>query len=488
MMMKTNKLMAIIIMVTMMSAAMAQNRAEQKKPDKQAAALSDVSGSGVSGQIPKWTGTLGTSSFVLGNSIITEDKFGNIGVGTTAPTSKFTVKGMIEITLGGLRFPDGTVQTTSATGNNFALVHDATLTGNGTVISPLGIKLPLNLTATGNGIGVNVTGGSGCIPNPFGGCDAIVAQGGSFGNGVTATGGPNGGAGVSAKGLQGPGIISQGANIAGGFLAGTGVVSRGGNSDSGTGGPGVDGDGGDALDAGGTGGAGGGFTGGKGGATGGIGVVAVGGIGVSGTGGNGLVVTAGSGNPLVMPKALAGHFLGGDVNIDGGVVRALQKLFHIDHPLDPENKYLNHVSVESSEILNVYSGNITTDASGDAIVILPDWFEALNKDCRYQLTVIGAFAQAIVSEKVKGNRFAIKTNAPNVEVSWQVTGVRSDPTTLKRPLVVEEDKPESERGYYLSPDAYDQPEERNVNWARYPLLMRQIKESREQVKQKPQQR
>lgn len=485
MMRKINKLLAIAMMICVTSAAMAQNQSE-KKSDKQqtAAATSDVSGSGTSGQIPKWTGTIGTGTFVLGNSIISEDKFGNVGVGTTTPTSKFTVRGMIETTLGGLRFPDGTVQTTSATGALFSIVHDATLTGNGTSVSPLGVTLPLNLTAPAGGVGVNVTGGTGCIPNPFGGCDAIVAQGGSFGHGVNATGGPNGGAGVSATGLSGPGIISQGADVAGGFGASEGVIGRGGMSGSGTGGAGIRGEGGNSPGAGGVGGAGGGFIGGSGGTTGGIGVSTTGGTGIGGTGGVGLIATSGSG----LSRGLAARFQDGDVLVTGGSLTVNgAKMFHIDHPLDPENKYLNHAAIESSEVLNVYSGNITTDAEGNATINLPEWFEALNKDFRYQLTVVGTFAQAIVSEKIKGNSFRIKTNAPEVEVSWQVTGVRSDPAIRRMPLVVEVEKNETERGHYLNPEAYGQPEEKSVNWAQNPELMRQIKEAREQMKRKPQQ-
>ena len=115
---------------------------------------------------------------------------------------------------------------------------------------------------------------------------------------------------------------------------------------------------------------------------------------------------------------------------------------------------------------------------------LPDWFEALNKDFRYQLTVVGTFAQAIVAQKIKGNRFVIATNAANTEVSWQVTGVRSDPAVRKHPLVVEEDKPEIERGSYLNPEVYGQPEEKGVHWARYPQLMQQQKAARERAMQK----
>src|SRR6185295_4181167 len=127
-----------------------------------------------------------------------------------------------------------------------------------------------------------------------------------------------------------------------------------------------------------------------------------------------------------------------------------------------------HAAIESSEVLNVYSGNITTNQNGDAIIGLPEWFEALNRDFRYQLTVVGQFAQAIVASKVQDNRFTIKTNAPNVEVSWQVTGVRSDAVMKKYPFKAEEEKADRERGYYLTPEVFNQPAERSIEWARHP--------------------
>ena len=40
-------------------------------------------------------------------------------------------------------------------------------------------------------------------------------------------------------------------------------------------------------------------------------------------------------------------------------------------------------------------------------------------------------------------------------------------------------KPESDRGYYLHPDAFNQPEKRGVEWARNPEMMRQMKETHE---------
>ncbi len=142
--------------------------------------------------------------------------------------------------------------------------------------------------------------------------------------------------------------------------------------------------------------------------------------------------------------------------VTAGVINAGQKNFRIDHPLDPLNQYLVHTSIESSERLNLYSGNVTTNAEGFATVTVPDWFEALNEDFRYQLTVIGSFAQAIIKEKLVDGQFVIQTNAPAIEVSWQVTGVRHDPWAEAHPTEVEVQKPAAERGRYLHPEAYGQ--------------------------------
>jgi hypothetical protein len=116
-------------------------------------------------------------------------------------------------------------------------------------------------------------------------------------------------------------------------------------------------------------------------------------------------------------------------------------------------------------MMNIYNGAVTTDAGGNATVTLPDWFEALNQDFRYQLTVIGTFAQAIVAEEIRSNRFTVKTSAGNVKVCWQVTGVRHDAYANKNRIAVEERKPEKERGSYLYPDAFNQPPGKGVRFA-----------------------
>jgi hypothetical protein len=181
-------------------------------------------------------------------------------------------------------------------------------------------------------------------------------------------------------------------------------------------------------------------------------------------GGGGLILSglAGSSYKGVFSVDAAGNgFYAGNLNVTGKLTKGSGS-FKIDHPLDPANKYLSHSFVESPDMMNVYNGNITTDRHGLATVNLPDYFEALNGEFRYQLTVIGQFAQAIVAKKIAGNHFVIRTNRPNVEVSWQVTGVRHDAYADRYRIPVEEDKAVGEQGYYLHPEVFGQPESKSI--------------------------
>jgi hypothetical protein len=399
-----------------------------------------VFGSGTVGMLTRWTGFTNGQS-LIGNSTIFEDQRGRVGVGTETPTSRLTVAGLIETINpgGGIKYPDGTVQTTAGiapsqvvrsvnglmgdlslvpgsnititpSGNTLtiastasglgAVAHDATLAGLGTTSSPLRVNVPLILSGSAGSI-------------------IQVANTAELGFGVVTSGGSNG----------------------------AGVIAFGGESNSGVGGDGMFAQGGD-------------------GNSGGTGIFASGGFGEDGA-------TLGQ----------AGSFFG-HVMIRGNLEVAGTKNFKIDHPLDPENKYLLHAAIESSEVLNLYTGNVVTDNYGEAVVQLPEWFEAVNRDFRYQLTVIGTFAQAIVAEEINGNRFTIRTNGPNVKVSWQVTGVRSDPTARKFKFAVEEEKPERERDHYLNPDAYGQPEERSVLYLNHPEIVKQRNEVRERIERR----
>ncbi len=170
----------------------------------------------------------------------------------------------------------------------------------------------------------------------------------------------------------------------------------------------------------------------------------------------------------------AGVFAG-NVLVDGDLAVSGLKLFRIDHPFDPANQYLSHAAMESPEALNLYSGNVTTNSSGDVTVELPSYFSSINRDFRYQLTVIGQFAQAIVADEIANNRFTIKTDQPNVKVSWQVTGIRNDAWARAHPLQVEQPKPEDERGTYQHPELFNQPEEKSLGWKLNPELMQELR-------------
>jgi hypothetical protein len=128
--------------------------------------------------------------------------------------------------------------------------------------------------------------------------------------------------------------------------------------------------------------------------------------------------------------------------------------FKIDHPLDPSNKYLYHSFVESPDMMNVYNGNVVLDEAGRATVELPEWFEALNRDFRYQLTAIGGFAPIYVSKKIAQGCFEIAGGEAGLEVSWQVTGIRHDAFANAHRIVVEEDKSSQDRGCYLHPELF----------------------------------
>ena len=146
----------------------------------------------------------------------------------------------------------------------------------------------------------------------------------------------------------------------------------------------------------------------------------------------------------------------GDVSIAGTLSKGGGS-FKIDHPLDPQNKYLSHSFVESPDMMNIYNGNVVLDDMGEGWVEMPVWFDALNRDFRYQLTCIGGQAMVYIAEELSENKFKIAGGTPGLKVSWQVTGVRQDPYAEANRIRVEEDKPQNERGSYLHPDAYGVP-------------------------------
>jgi hypothetical protein len=182
--------------------------------------------------------------------------------------------------------------------------------------------------------------------------------------------------------------------------------------------------------------------------------------------GHGIVANAGSG--------YAGYF-NGDVNVTGNLAKGGGS-FKIDHPLDPANKYLYHSFVESPDMMNIYNGTVALDANGEAVISMPQWFDVLNRDFRYQLTCIGGFAPVYIAEELANNQFKIGGGRAGLKVSWQVTGIRQDAWANAHRIPVEEEKDAHERGFYIHPELYGAPQEKQIEWAHNPELMKRMKE------------
>jgi hypothetical protein len=184
--------------------------------------------------------------------------------------------------------------------------------------------------------------------------------------------------------------------------------------------------------------------------------------GVVGGGGIGLYTRHNdSGNEVYLATSTSAAEFTGPVSI-GGPLKKPGGAFKIDHPLDPPNRYLSHSFVESPDMKNVYDGVVVLDANGQAQIELPPWFEALNRDFRYQLTCVGGYAPVYIAEKIHNGHFTIAGGTPDLEVCWQVTGIRKDAWANAYRIPVEEDKPPMERGYYLHPELYGADEEKRI--------------------------
>ncbi|MCI5057779.1 MAG: hypothetical protein MRY83_16810 [Flavobacteriales bacterium] len=176
-------------------------------------------------------------------------------------------------------------------------------------------------------------------------------------------------------------------------------------------------------------------------------------------------------NSSTASPLIFGNFGTNAVTINGsltvtGTVSKGGGSFKIDHPNDPENKYLYHSFVESPDMMNVYNGNVELDLNGEAVITMPDYFGDLNEEFRYQLTCIGGFANVYVKEEMNGNQFSIAGGTPGLKVSWQVTGIRKDPWAQANRITPVVDKKEDEKGFYQNPELYGYGPEKSIGYGR----------------------
>ena len=142
--------------------------------------------------------------------------------------------------------------------------------------------------------------------------------------------------------------------------------------------------------------------------------------------------------------------LTGNVNIIGEVT-AGTKTFLIDHPVDPLNKTLRHVAIESPSnlvlwygIKKLVAGKATVNLDADcASPMIAGTYEALvNRGTVSTLKVLQGTDPAavsfenVVSTNIIGNQFTIvSSNAASTKnVVWLVIGERKDPWVMAQPF------------------------------------------------------
>jgi hypothetical protein len=370
-------------------------------------AYGQVTGSGTKDYVPLWTGTT-----ALGDSGIYQTS-GNVGIGTKKPDAKLqavtTSKTTPAIT--------GSANATSGTAYG---VFGTTASSTNYTAAIFGLAT----ASTGNTVGAQ---GNSSSPNGYGvfGNATSTAAGGGIGViGITNNGG---------NGVLGEAQAKTGLNfgVQGISLSSSGIGTMGSSPN-----------------------------------------VAVAGFNqvcsptctlVAGTAGQ--FVTASGG--LILQGLVGSNFVqvfsvdsNGDLTIKGNLTKGSGS-FKIDDPLDPANKYLSHSFVESPDMMNIYNGVVILDSKGK--LDLPDYFQALNSDFRYQLTAIGAPGPNLyVAQEISGNHFRIAGGKPGAKVSWQVTGVRQDAYAKAHRIQIEEDKPARERGHYLHPELFGATEKEAV--------------------------
>src|SRR5580658_8526489 len=387
---------------------------------------SAITGTGTTNHITKWL-----SPTKLGNSNIFDGSSGKVGIATTSPGATLDVNGTAVIrsnaTVDGSLAAGPISATSSSSGGTGVFANAGSSTASNGVIAYGATGVAGYTTVAGSialyGNAGNSTASNGVVgygATGVAGNSTITGSYGTYGSGSTGVWGNSTGTGANV------GVLGLGSTGVSGSGDAFGVLGQSSSSS----------------------GSGGGFS------------------------------NSSSGDALFTYNQSGGYaaFFDGDVDVDGNLSKAGGS-FKIDDPLDPANKYLYHSFVESPDMMNIYNGNATTDASGSAVVQLPEWFETLNRDFRYQLTVMGQFAQAIVASKVANHQFTIKTDKPNVEVSWQVTGIRQDAWANAHRIPVEVEKAQRDRGFYLHPELFGAPPAKSIALAHHPMMQKMMKQA-----------
>jgi hypothetical protein len=68
----------------------------------------------------------------------------------------------------------------------------------------------------------------------------------------------------------------------------------------------------------------------------------------------------------------------------------------------------------------------------------------------------------VISSEISNRSFTIRTDRPNIKVSWMVTGIRQDAWANAHRIPVEQEKAEKDKGQYLHPELFGHAGERSI--------------------------
>ena len=98
---------------------------------------------------------------------------------------------------------------------------------------------------------------------------------------------------------------------------------------------------------------------------------------------------------------------------------------------------------------------------------VPALVPGVERHFRYQLTVVGRRSRRrSCGARSRDNRFTIRTSAPGVKVSWQVTGIRQDAYANDHRIQVEVPKTAIEQGKYIYPQGYGESKRQSIGYQR----------------------
>lgn len=124
---------------------------------------------------------------------------------------------------------------------------------------------------------------------------------------------------------------------------------------------------------------------------------------------------------------------GSSVQVGGGLTVLGSKNFVMDHPTKP-GWLLKHASTESPHNGVEYWGSGTLDASGESVVTLPGYFEALTlpDNRNVQITAIGRATVPISADRISSGAFTVY-GAAGQDFDWLVKAVRHS-TNPEQPI------------------------------------------------------